>query len=244
MTQAFLGTSTKFLILDSSFNPPTLAHYRLLCRTSVALSNPPWILLHSVQNADKPHSQTCHIQAMLRLMEGELRLKHPSLSIASWIVSAPRFVDKVELLSSAVPGTKKDFHFILGQDTLVRFFSDKYYPQGKSGQVYADFFGIGARIWVAPRTEGGTDHQTFQELKEQLRAALIESHHALERVEEWLKNLNEIPGWTSDPANRLSSTLAREESQKECNEALLKIVFPNISEYVRSNKLYIRGNST
>lgn len=234
------------LILDSSFNPPTLAHYELLVRTAEAFAERvPWILLHSARNADKPDSQTAHIHSMMLCMEREIRVKHPLQPVSSLVLdNAPRFIDKVSFLASH---RQREFHFILGQDTVVRFFNDKYYPPGQSSQVYNEFFGQGARLWVAPRTldtgngtldksDGTGETGTFTDLLEEVRQ-LLQNHNPTQ-VTEWMRHIHEIPGWTTNPTRNLSSTRVRKHAQQGHKELVLKDVFPSVADYISQNGLY------
>jgi nicotinamide-nucleotide adenylyltransferase len=222
----------RLLILDASFNPPTIAHYQLLHQTSEALGKPPWLLLHSTRNADKSDSQSVHIHQLMLRMELEIQQRHPGQPVSSLVLNdAPRFIDKVAYLSEASP---KELHFILGQDTLVRFFNDKYYPQGQSSQVFSEFFSQGAEIWVAPRSLTG---QTgYKQVVEEVRELL--SHHAPNQVSEWMGHLHEIPGWNTHPARELSSTRVRNNVQLGHKDLVLKDVFPSVAEYIYQNGLY------
>ena len=141
-------------VLDSSFNPPTLAHLALVN------SRPPWqdlqaetsqydakLLLLSVRNADKTlkPGDASYIQR-LEMMYLLSRSEHGISSLTSdnntavAIIDEPTFVGKSTVLlnflrtrlaslgaagSPTIPQPK--LTFLMGLDTLVRLFSVKYY---------------------------------------------------------------------------------------------------------------------
>jgi nicotinic acid mononucleotide adenylyltransferase len=119
----------RLYIMDSSFNPPTNAHLEMLQRTPHTPSDGHLLLLAS-NNADKLQE---NFSDRIKLLES---LEFPSATIAH-----ARFVDKAKEFD--IPTT-----FILGYDTVVRFFDKKYYSD--FDQVMNDFFGVN-RLWVVDR---------------------------------------------------------------------------------------------
>ncbi|KAJ3118072.1 hypothetical protein HDU96_004076 [Phlyctochytrium bullatum] len=138
------------LILDSSFNPPTLAHQHLALLglesvrakgTGSAGENDDvdtLILLHAVANADKPAtdpSDLVHrVHLLVRLaaaLDRDLGSSDaPRLVVG--LTTAARFVDKAIALRhalQAVHGTPRTprTHWILGYDTVTRLLDPKYY---------------------------------------------------------------------------------------------------------------------
>lgn len=162
-----LPTPPKSLfILDSSFNPPTIAHLYLalsaLRSPSTDLYPSPrrLLLLLSTQNADKAPQPASfeHRLAMMYLLASELRSalsstepagpadvsESPLPGIDIGVTSQPYF----HLKSSAIEGSgiygdgdgsgPTHIH-IIGYDTLIRLFDTKYYPPSHSLAVLAPF---------------------------------------------------------------------------------------------------------
>ncbi|KAI6125032.1 Nucleotidylyl transferase [Pisolithus croceorrhizus] len=142
-------------VLDSSFNPPTLAHLAL------AKSRPPYLqkaqqttelLLLSVRNAEKslmPGDAT-YVQRLEMMYLLSLDGRHGLLisadindNVAIAIIDQPIFVGKSTILHSFLRSRLASLHlslsagteaihrpkltFLMGFDTLVRLFSPKYY---------------------------------------------------------------------------------------------------------------------
>jgi nicotinamide-nucleotide adenylyltransferase len=99
---------TRLFILDSSFNPPTNAHLKMLYSIPDN-SNVQKTLLISTENMDKGKGP---IESRLTLM---INL---GFSIATCNVG--KFVEKAKLFECETV-------FLMGYDTVVRFFDSKYY---------------------------------------------------------------------------------------------------------------------
>lgn len=105
-----IETYKKIYILDSSFNPPTIAHLKMIetiplnpCEHELKM------LMLSTNNVDKPQSD---LESRIKLIS---KLGYPFA-----IVQAAKFVDKQKLFDTETV-------FIMGYDTIVRFFDHKYY---------------------------------------------------------------------------------------------------------------------
>ncbi|KAF9267935.1 Nucleotidylyl transferase, partial [Marasmius fiardii PR-910] len=145
-------------VLDSSFNPPTVAHLALANARrpryhSIDESNAhdydAKLLLLSVRNADKQLKSTDatysqRLEMMIRLAqelvttdegEGDVPKKHENVAVA--IVDEPTFVGKSNLLQKFLKGRTnhpQEFRltFLLGFDTLERFFAPRYYASNST----------------------------------------------------------------------------------------------------------------
>ena len=149
---------TRIAILDSSFNPPTLAHLALAnagrpddwAKEDNGHDYDAKLLLLSVKNVDKSlkpgdatYLQRLELMSLLakdvRLIIPQLskREVHPNVAIA--IVDEPTFVGKSEALlgflkhrfatlSLQPPADDVELTFLVGLDTLERLFSARYYP--------------------------------------------------------------------------------------------------------------------
>ncbi|KAK0469624.1 Nucleotidylyl transferase [Desarmillaria tabescens] len=139
-----LRHGAKVLILDSSFNPPTLAHLALArCGNDYDAR----ILMLSTTNADKklaPGDVTIALrQSMMALL---------GFHIA--VVDEPTFVGKARKLHAEMPSATWDF--VMGWDTVERVFAERYYT-GKDmvAELKEFFFESRARIVYAPRAGAG-----------------------------------------------------------------------------------------
>ena len=129
-------------VVDSSFNPPTLAHMSLLLSTASHLALDTYLLLLSTRNADKSLSGAS-LEHRIAMME--LCAKMYEMDMAVGITSYHLFVDKKRAVeqyldkqrnnnnhntasaSDTNPQVPPITYFILGEDTVVRFFDPKYY---------------------------------------------------------------------------------------------------------------------
>lgn len=141
-----LGTELhtfRISVLDSSFNPPTLAHKTL------ALSSYPGesqgdiyqahLLLLSVRNADKILKQgdatfIQRVEMMVHLAEDVAQNlpTQPPTTVAVAVIDEPSFVGKSTKLHAYLrPRLPDDVQvkltFVLGTDTITRFFAPRFY---------------------------------------------------------------------------------------------------------------------
>lgn len=115
------GTSTitsqdpQVVILDSSFNPPTLAHLSMIHQGLASVTLPvSLILLLSIKNADKPASErqsfARRVQMMWMLAQmlatapEETSLPRSLVSIDVALTKTPYFHDKAATIEKALPG--------------------------------------------------------------------------------------------------------------------------------------------
>jgi nicotinamide-nucleotide adenylyltransferase len=147
------SASETLYVLDSSFNPPTLAHLRIASTALQATPKPRprLLLLLATQNADKP-SKPASFEDRLAMMElfardlrahlattpafagtassSEFELPVESLPLIDiGVTKKPYFVDKAAAIegSDRYPVALEQVH-LTGFDTLVRIFDAKYYP--------------------------------------------------------------------------------------------------------------------
>jgi nicotinamide-nucleotide adenylyltransferase len=134
-------------ILDSSFNPPSIAH-RTLAQSALAKANSShyatprrMLLLFSTMNADKAPSAAAFDQRLTLMTVFATDLLHslndkpddytiPVIDIG--VTTAPYYTDK----SAAIGAESSDFYatevkhiHLVGFDTVTRFFAAKYYPK-------------------------------------------------------------------------------------------------------------------
>lgn len=139
------------VILDSSFNPPTKAHVWMMRHLlSQDKANSPLFVL-STSNVDKPSTDISNRVTLIN-----------TLNIPLKVINCPKFVEKAKMF----PNTETVF--ILGYDTLVRFFDPKYYDDFERE---IDLFFSLSRIALYDRLvkESNTDkEETLEERSESL----------------------------------------------------------------------------
>lgn len=246
----------RLIILDSSFNPPTVAHMRMVLSavesyydpasagvvdgSSAARGSARILLLLSVQNADKAPRPASFPQrlVMMYLFAKELRRKlpqGPEVDVA--LASQPYFHSKCELIARAeghyaAPGEMEQV-FLVGYDTLIRVFNPKYYGEGGSmEEVLGPFFGK-ARLRVALRTGDGWGEE--EEQRGYLRGL---GKGGLEKVGgrgEWVERV-ELVGMGEREV--VSSSLVREAARRGDGVALGRLLGEEVREWVLAEGLY------
>ena len=136
----------RVVVLPSAFNPPTLAHARLLDLAAAAVGAKQKAALLTTRNVDKGlHGASLdHRIGML------LELARRTHDLAVLTTNAARFVDQALALTKAFPSAQ--FDFVAGHDTLVRIFDARYYNDMPA--ELAPFFAR-HRLIVANRGEAG-----------------------------------------------------------------------------------------
>ncbi|PKS05549.1 hypothetical protein jhhlp_008066 [Lomentospora prolificans] len=143
----------RVVVLDSSFNPPTLAHMgmassaaRTYAKKAAAAGGPEAssssdtrvLLLLSVRNADKAAKPASFPQrlAMMYVFAGELLAKgQDGVEVVDiGLCTMPYFHDKCDAIERegfySAAGRSPEQIYLAGYDTLIRIFNPKYYGQG------------------------------------------------------------------------------------------------------------------
>ncbi|KZM20063.1 Nicotinamide-nucleotide adenylyltransferase [Ascochyta rabiei] len=164
-------------ILDSSFNPPSVAHLSLV---TSALESPaesersPYrlLLLFSTQNADKAPSPASFVQriALMTIFAEDfsrtLKKSSPDtdladLSIDIGLTKEPYYSDKSIAIRDTTPPfySSNPIHVHLtGYDTLIRFCNPKYYPAYDPPlSALRPFFDAGHKLRVTQRPADPND---------------------------------------------------------------------------------------
>ncbi|CAE6442599.1 unnamed protein product [Rhizoctonia solani] len=117
-------------VLDSSFNPPTNAHAALASQPSQLSqsSGTRLLLLLSISNVDKvPKPGDAIPEQRLEMMVALAQKLGQDVAVGA--VNEPTFVGKSEILREHCSDTgKPELTFLMGWDTIVRFFAPRYYP--------------------------------------------------------------------------------------------------------------------
>lgn len=228
-------------VLDSSFNPPTLAHFQIA--TSALREKPDCparlLLLLATQNADKPakpasfedrlvmmelfaHDLLSHLQSSQQQQEQQL----PQIDIG--VTRQPYFVDKAaEIETSGVyPPSLEQVH-LTGYDTLIRIFNPKYYPPEHTLQPLTPFLSQHRlRVTMRPNDEWGN-----QEEQQSFLINLAQGGRASEGGRpEWAQRIQLVQGSRpEDPP--VSSTKAREAIQQDPG-LLETLVPPRVQDFL------------
>lgn len=233
-------------VFDSSFNPPHRAHFGLGVSSFPAPTSPssstsssataspsdvpnpgPYtarLLLFSTRNADKsPASDTTHrvglMQAQASAMADATRLP-----VSVGLVSAPTFVDK----STALLEHADSVTFLVGTDTLLRIFDEKYYP-GEGGMSTA-LERLFDRCWFVCALRDGYSEEGRAQADALFARADVARYVALGKI----RTLPPIPG-----AEAVSSTDVRNIVREgRGREALEELVVPQVADYILANGLY------
>ncbi|KAF2809428.1 Nucleotidylyl transferase [Mytilinidion resinicola] len=250
-------------ILDSSFNPPSIAHLALATsalRDSSPTDAPPHrlLLLFATQNADKapsPASYTHRLALMILFAEDLSRFlvsqssSSPksdlsSISIDIGLTTAPYYTDKSTAIATseppAYPSSPVHVHLV-GFDTLVRFCNSKYYPKHTPPlSALVPLFGAGHKLRVTERPADASD-------------ASSDAYGSVESQREYVDNLAqgglEDEGFRSEWARQIdlvsaaegtgvSSTRVRRAAEGGEWEVVGRLCTEGVSAYVREARLY------
>lgn len=230
-------------VLDSSFNPPTLAHRRIA--GSAILENPDrpsrLLLLLATQNADKP-SKPARFEDRLAMMElfarylisytGSLlsapdRQFLPDVDIG--VTKKPYFVDKAADIDAAgvYPAPLEQVH-LTGFDTLIRIFNPKYYPPTHTLQPLEPFLSQ-HRLRVTMRPDSNWGSREEQEAY--LRTLAQGGREQEGGKREWADRIHLVEG--KKPEERsVSSTKAREAVESNNPQDLDWLVPPEVRDFI------------
>ncbi|KAF9080790.1 hypothetical protein BGX23_001685 [Mortierella sp. AD031] len=129
---------TRIAVLDSSFNPPTKAHYQLL-KAAARVGCDAVLLLLATNNVDKGQTGASAVER-LEMMEAVAmdsirnEKEDPALRhMAVGLTIHARFMDKAQPILDHYPPNTVQLSWIMGHDTMTRLFDPKYY-----NDVHAD----------------------------------------------------------------------------------------------------------
>ncbi|KAH9881192.1 hypothetical protein J1614_001687 [Plenodomus biglobosus] len=254
-------------ILDSSFNPPSVAHLALVtCALRQHAPSEPspcrLLLLFSTHNADKapsPASFAQRIALMTMFAEDVSRsLKtatpHPdadlsNLSIDIGLTKEPYYSDK----SVAIVETKPLFYpsgpshvHLVGYDTLIRFCNPKYYPNHNPPlSALKPFFDANHKLRVTQRPSDASD-------------ASSSGFGTLEEQDQYLRNLSEggqqaqgfDPTWArnivmtrAEGSVGVSSTRIRRAASEGRWDEVGELCTEGVAAWIKDQKLYVEDAS-
>ncbi|TFY71680.1 hypothetical protein EVG20_g1334 [Dentipellis fragilis] len=242
------GSPLRISVLDSSFNPPTLAHLALALSPPPAPDHTPYdarLLLLSVRNADKQlkHGDATHAQRMQ--MMGLLAQDMAPANVAVAIMDEPTFVGKSAALLAFLRARfatsasrdesytpKVQLTFLQGTDTLERLLAPRYYGSLENMRAALSRFfaadGDDSRVVCARRVMANTLEAAEAAEVEQRALDTMKDMGILEKVS--FINIG-------DDKNSFSSSEVRGKIARG-DESWKAMVTHGISQYIEENNLY------
>ena len=235
-------------VLDSSFNPPTLAHLRIAysALSSHTSSTPRrLLLLLATQNADKTHKPAAFEQrlVMMALMAEHLRTllpqnsKENDVAIDIGVTKYPFFVDKSAAITSSglyqQPSFPVEQVHLIGYDTFIRVLDPKYYPPSHTLAPLEKLF-THHRLRIMYRTDDGWGGRQEQDahLKD-LREGWMEAKGG---EKEWAERITFVEGTNEERAT--SSTRVRAAAKEKNEDTLANMCIQSIADWILTEKLY------
>ena len=253
-TSATKDDSPKTLfILDSSFNPPSIAHQALamsaLKKSSSDRFTKPHrlLLLFATMNADKAPSaasfdqrltlMTIFAADLLQSLKAEADEYSVPTAVDIGVTTVPYYTDKSAAIESEgaqwYPDKPKHTHLV-GFDTLTRFFAAKYYPKFdppfSALNPYFDA-GHGLRVTLRPDDDlGSIDDQ--REFVKRLGNGEMEKDGGRR---EWA---NQVELVEPNAKVGVSSTRVRKAAKKADWEVVEELCTQGVAAYVKRESLY------
>ncbi|KAH8779250.1 hypothetical protein F5882DRAFT_150296 [Hyaloscypha sp. PMI_1271] len=236
-------------ILDSSFNPPTLAHLRIaktaLLSDPIAAPTPRrLLLLLATQNADKAPKPAAFEQRLVMMeifassLISETEQKVEGLGIDIGVTKLPYFADKAKSIeqSELYPVSTQQVH-LLGYDTLTRLLSTKYYPPTHTLQPLHPLLEK-HRLLVTYRADD--DWGTRGEQDEYLKDIEVGKRDGDGAEKEWVSEgrIRMVEG-RKEGEEIISSTRVREAAKKGDRDALERLVTKGVGDWVLGESLYL-----
>ncbi|KAJ1337899.1 nicotinamide-nucleotide adenylyltransferase [Microdochium nivale] len=246
------------LVLDSSFNPPTVAHQRMVL---TALSNHKYtessriLLLLAINNADKAPKPAAFPQrlAMMYILAEDLLSRAGKLGsrcsgVDIGVTTQPYFHNKSAAVqesgfyhNSETSEHRTEQVYLTGFDTLIRIFNSKYYSGEAMTSVLDPFFAHSS-LRVTMRTDADWGGAKEQE------AYLDDLGHGgrlddMGGRKEWVDKIEMTTG-RDKGEDVVSSTKVRDAVQKQNWDRLGSLTSPAIAEWVREHGLYPNDEKT
>jgi nicotinamide-nucleotide adenylyltransferase len=249
-------------ILDSSFNPPSIAHLTLA--TSALRQHAPYetapyrlLLLFSTHNADKAPSPASFVQriALMTVFAEDLsrHLKSAGqpadseiadISIDIGLTKEPYYSDK----SAAIKATTPPFYssdpihvHLVGYDTLIRFCNPKYYPKHDPPlSALGPFFDAGHKLRVTqrptdPSDESSNEFGTVEEQEEYLRRLRDGEQKEVGFEPAWGKNIDMAE---AEDGVGVSSTRVRNAAKEGKWDVVDELCTEGVAAWLKDQSLY------
>ncbi|KAG5420656.1 hypothetical protein I9W82_002537 [Candida metapsilosis] len=242
----FINNSTqRVCVLDSSFNPPHLAHYAIIEESlksnydGIPIKNKVLLLLLSVQNADKYHPQPESFDQrleLIHLMADHIAANIP-ITVAIGLTKQAMFVNKslsiLDYLDAQEKKTiKPEFKltFLIGFDTLIRILNPKYYLPDKLSVSLEHFMKMTDLVCLTRHSETVTINQQSVYVKE------ISLGQHEEIPSHWSKNIFLLRNMNEEVATFSSSGIRKEILSGD--PSWKNQVLPEVAKYIEENNLY------
>lgn len=240
------------LVLDSSFNPPHLGHQSMLeiapaiynknidlapgTVTTKDLSTHSGLLLLSIKNADKGDVSTEEYAERLDMMI--LLAQKTYLTCAVALTKESLFINKSKLITEWLkiesPNKHIDNYFLLGFDTITRFFDLKYY-QNKSIIESLNPFFENSHIIALLREDNSLSGMNISQQMEYLDKIIKnQTLNGLKLPDLWNNKI--IYGECKDTWNMSSSKIR----QNVKNDVIdwKAMVLPEVADYIEKKGMY------
>ncbi|KAJ7168521.1 hypothetical protein C8R46DRAFT_897618 [Mycena filopes] len=240
-------------ILDSSFNPPTLAH--------LALANAPRppvgddvggdfdakIYLLSVRNADKSLKSTD--ASYLQRLEMMLLLAQDSVAdagahpVAIGIIDEPTFVGKASKLLAFIEerlsglgvipvASRPQLTFLLGLDTLERVLAPRYYGSSPTDPDAK------TKMFASLRKFFSAEHDNARIVCARRAATSEAEGETLKMAEGFLADQRITLIDIGETEQTFSSTAVRDAVGRKDDDAWKNLVSPRVREYILKERLF------
>lgn len=254
-------------ILDSSFNPPSVAHLSLA--TSALKQQAPTefspyrlLLLFSTHNADKAPSPASFAQRLALMtifaedLSRDLACASPAIgdpladiSIDIGLTKEPYYSDKSAAIMELEPpiySSHPSHVHLVGFDTLIRFCNPKYYPNSKPPlSALKPFFDQGHKLRVTQRPSdakdvSSQDYGTIQE-QEQYLQDLRQGKQAENGFQaHWSNNITFTQG---DDSVGVSSTRVRKAAKEDRWDDVAQLCTKGVAAWIKDQTLYCEDAS-
>ncbi|OAL48521.1 Nucleotidylyl transferase [Pyrenochaeta sp. DS3sAY3a] len=249
-------------ILDSSFNPPSVAHLTLATsalRDHAPSEHGPYrlLLLFSTHNADKAPSPSSFVQRLALMtafaedISESLRKSTQSsdetvgeVTIDVALTKEPYYTDKSAAISEANPPfyTRAPIHVhLVGYDTLIRFCNPKYYPKHQPPlSALKPFFDSQHKLRVTQRPANADDESSNDfgsvEAQQKYLQDLKEGSQAWAGFEsDWGGNIDMAQ---ADDGVGISSTRVRDAARAGRWEEVGQLCTPGVAAWIKDQGLY------
>jgi nicotinamide-nucleotide adenylyltransferase len=249
-------------ILDSSFNPPSIAHLTLA--TSALKQHAPsetgpfrFLLLFSTHNADKAPSPASFVQRIalmtvfaedlsrhLKTQQSDLPAEIADVSIDIGLTKEPYYSDK----STAIKETTPPFYssdpihvHLVGYDTLIRFCNPKYYPKHDPPlSALKPFFDAGHKLRVTqrpadPSDESSNEFGTVEEQDRYLQGLRDGDEEKAGFVPAWGNNIDMAK---AEKGVGISSTRVRNAAKEGKWEVADELCTEGVAAWLKDQSLY------
>jgi nicotinamide-nucleotide adenylyltransferase len=249
-------------ILDSSFNPPSIAHLTLA--TSALKQHAPsetgpfrFLLLFSTHNADKAPSPASFVQRIalmtvfaedlsrhLKTQQSDLPAEIADVSIDIGLTKEPYYSDKSIAIKETTPPfySSDPIHVhLVGYDTLIRFCNPKYYPKHDPPlSALKPFFDAGHKLRVTqrpadPSDESSNEFGTVEEQDRYLQGLRDGNEEKAGFVPAWGNNIDMAK---AEKGVGISSTRVRNAAKEGKWEVVDELCTEGVAAWLKDQSLY------